>query len=476
MEYGQLLDAYKALVNQLIGSKVAEDSISPTDVAQAHIQLADLLEPILNTINDFAITGGTLPPLDASGQDLDLYIQGGTSLIFWRKRNGVWVMEADVELGIQIIDGNITLQASIDGQIVTVSAGSWGINNIVYSKATQTQLNVSNADLNFNRIDAVIADTTESISIITGVASSNPVTPAIPANTIVVSYVYVPASSTGDLPYIADSNASPQSIIDDAVISLVKTWSSQKLNVIPQLWSADPTPLNGVRWHDIGGIKYPFYSLVDNNTSEPTLSSSASGAWTRTDIYGFLSVYDPEFSYDIGALITSDGNTRVYRSKVNANEGHFPSGGVSTEFWEYVGKYRGFYNALSTYSQGDVVIVSAESDRIYISNISANKEPLTDIGGDSTWQVIGEVGSASKSQMTLNQSALVEEFEGQYYLPFTIPSGKDVLSCYYQITGETIRRYKNMGDLTFDETRGSNPYQFGSFDNNSPQTITIIYT
>lgn len=205
----QLIAAYIVLANQLVGSKVAVDSIDPTDVASLGIELAELLLPILNTINDFAITGGTVPPDNSNGIDLDLYIQGGTSLIFWRKRNGTWIQEASVPLGIQIVDGNISLRASVNEMIVTVSAGSWGINNIIYSKATQTQLTITAADLNFNRIDTIVADNTSAIYLLNGVASSNPTPAALPANSIVVDYVYVPSSSSGDLPYISDSNYPP---------------------------------------------------------------------------------------------------------------------------------------------------------------------------------------------------------------------------------------------------------------------------
>lgn len=257
MNYQQQIDAYKQLVIQAVASKVSEDSIDPADVASIGLQLADLLAPILNTINDFGITGGTLPPDNTNGIDLDLYIQGGTTLVFWRKRSGIWVAEASVELGIQIVDGNITLQASVNEQVVTVSAGSWGINNIIYSKATQTQLNLTAADLNFNRIDTIVADTTGAIYLLNGVASSNPNPAALPVNSIVVAYVYIPASSTGDLPYISDSNSSPTTIIDDLIISLSKTWSSQKITDYINSSSLteekisfdwDDTPLTTIPW------------------------------------------------------------------------------------------------------------------------------------------------------------------------------------------------------------------------------------
>lgn len=650
MEYGQLLDAYKALVNQLIGSKVAEDSISPTDVAQAHIQLADLLEPILNTINDFAITGGTLPPVDASGQDLDLYIQGGSTLAFWRKRNGVWIMEAEVDLGIQIIDGVLSLQASVSGQVVTVSPGSWAINNIIYNKATQTQMNLTPANLNFDRIDVVVADTTGGISLIDGTASSSPAEPTIPANTVVVSYVYVPSESSGNLPYIADSNtplAPPSQALPDGIINpgeftinssslaifslpfkyrllnVVHTGTQNNLQlnvpdpiysridviygdsngqygvqtgvaaptnetpIVPEntimlakilrrangtnvisiigssgyveqilavifgdtfhkngsniyldstqgtddpgdivfrgwidgvlkerlrmyleidqsdklmvkfnedfnksfeilhtgisstlkLWSAGEYSLNSYVTHAVGGKEYLFRSLSEANTQEPSLSGESEMAWE------YLGDTSDGFSPDLWSSVTSYGlgdfariaasSNNIFKSKVAGNTNHQPIFNTTDEFWECIGTYRGLYPSGAPYNIRDVVF-DTETGGVYSSNVVNNSYAL-DYQIQASWQVIGEVGSASKSELVLNESSLELEFEDQYYLEFNIPDGKDVLSCHYQITGETIRRYKNMGDLTFDETRGSNPYQFGGFDNNSPQTITIIY-
>lgn len=650
MEYGQLLDAYKALVNQLIGSEVAKDSISPTDVAQANIQLADLLEPILNTINDFAITGGTLPPVDASGQDLDLYIQGGSTLAFWRKRNGVWIMEAEVDLGIQIIDGVLSLQASVSGQVVTVSPGSWAINNIIYNKATQTQMNLTPANLNFDRIDVVVADTTGSISLIDGVASSSPAEPTIPANTVVVSYVYVPSESSGNLPYIADSNtplAPPSQALPDGIINpgeftinssslaifslpfkyrllnVVHTGTQNNLqlnvpdptysridviygdsngqygvqtgiaaptyetplvpentimlakilrrsngtNVISiigasgyveqilaiifgdtfhkngsniyldsaegtqdtgdivgrgklganfvekwriynaidekkfflrwagdsndeyqllttnetsplKLWVSGQYGLNSYVTHAVGGTEYLFRSLSEANTQEPSLSTGGLvDAWLNLGVTGDLLFWDEVTSYSINDFVFSSfsGNTYVYKSLQSSNVNHSPSDGISNAFWEFIGAFIGFFPDDQPYSLNDVVI-DGDSNDMFVSNVDDNSYALDEqVPTSNDWRVIGEVGAASKSELVLNEDSLELEFEGQYYLEFNIPDGKDVLSCYYQKTGETIRRYKNMGDLTFDETRGSSPYQFGGFDNNSPQTITIIY-
>jgi len=471
MDYTPQLEAYKVLVNQLVGSKVSEDSIDPTDVAAIGIQLADLLIPILNTINDFGIDGGTLPPDNADGNNLDLYVQGGTSIIFWRKRNGIWQPEAGVELGIQIVDGNINLQASVVDYVITVSAGSWGINNTIYSKAVQTQFTISDPDLNFDRIDTVTANTAGDILLLIGTASINPTPVDLPDNSVVVSYVYVPSESSGNLPYIADSNASPSTIISDTTVSLTQTWSSYKINRIPQPWTNEPTPLYGVRWKEIDGVFYEFFSLVVDNVSEPSLTSSAS--WFKTTLKGYPNVYNSSNNYNSGVYVTGDANSKIYRSKVSGNQGHTPSGGITTDWWEYIGNYIGFYQESGLYNIGDFVIHAADGNQTYYSLKDNNEDPLTAIGG-STWQLIGFVQQDipdAKTTLTFSQSDLVEEYEGAYYLPFTMPTGKTFVNCEIFSAGN----YRYLSADLLSKQSAWPTHRLSGFDNNDAQTITLTF-
>lgn len=466
MDYTAQLAGYTTLINQLVGSKVAPDSVDPTDVVTIGKALADLLLPILNGINDFAITGGTLPPDNANGIDLDLYIQGGTSLTFWRKRNGIWSQEAVTPLGIQIIDGNITLQASVNDQVVTVSAGSWGINNIVYSKAVQTQLNLTAADLNFNRIDTILANTSGDVLLLNGVASSNPDPAALPANSIVVAYVYIPASSSGDLPYISDSNSSPSTIIDDAIVSLVKTWSSAKINRMPQPWSANPTPLHGVRWYPIDGIEYLFRSEEDGNTSEPSLESGIA-AWTDLESNGdVFEQWDNSTPFPVGELVQYFGITNgVYRSKSTAT-GHNPESDVSHTYWDIVGYDPVLYVIGDTYALKQIVLDEDDSYRRYVSNVAANDYALDgQIAG--TWQVIGYVPAAP---LTFDETDLIEVYEGNYSLSFNLPEGKSIASI--ETKAGTVTRHLSPSQAVTDTANNPNTIIEG-FDNNGAQTITI---
>jgi len=208
MNYNDLLDAYKQLVQNAVGTKDDVNSIDPTDVASIGLSLAELLKSPLGTINDFPIDGGTVPPTGVA-TDLSLYFQITGNFAVWRYQNTVWSKLVDIPLGFSFGNGNISLQSSVFGQVVSVSAGQWSINNSLYSKATQTQLNLTQADANFNRIDLVYANTEGNVLLLDGVASSTPNEPGTPANSIIVAYVYVPSISSGELPYIADSNSMP---------------------------------------------------------------------------------------------------------------------------------------------------------------------------------------------------------------------------------------------------------------------------
>jgi len=208
--YSQLFDALKLSINQRVTAKNTPESIDPVDVGTSITDVLTNLLPIVNKINEFDILGGSANPLNNSGSDGDIYIQDGATLAFWKKTSGAWVLKRTVNLGINIVDGNINLQTRIAEMVVTVSAGQWGINNVIYQKAVQTQFTVPIADLNLDRIDAIFADTANSITYASGTASANPdsTKPTTPTDNIIVSYIYVPNSSSGALPYIADGNSS----------------------------------------------------------------------------------------------------------------------------------------------------------------------------------------------------------------------------------------------------------------------------
>lgn len=232
-------------------------------------------------------------------------------------------------------------------------------------------------------------------------------------------------------------------------------------------WDGEPTGLNEYRTHPVGDIEYLFRSLAPDNITEPTLNPTT-GAWIQTDIFGFIGVWNSGGSYDAGTLVTGDANTNVYRSKVDDNIGNNPDGGANPDEWELVGAYVGFYFP-GTFNLGDVVIVSAESNRIYISAIPDNEQPITDVIVDSTWKVIGPIAETGNS-LTFDQSDLTEVYEGNYSLSFNLPVGKSVGSI--ETKAGTVTRRINTSQAVTDTANDPNTIIEG-FDNNSPQTITI---
>lgn len=284
MDYSVQIAAYKSLVNLLVGSKNTPDSIEPVDAADIGLELADLLLPILNKINNFGITGGTAAPVSGSGSEGDLYIQGGTKLTFWRKQAFVWINQAEVDLGIQIVDGNISLQSSVKDSLVTVSPGSWSIGNVIYSKGTQTQFNLAVANANYNRIDAIYANTSNALTLYTGVANSSPVPPTKPNNTILVTYIYVPSLASGNPPYIADSNT-PVVIVTGNDVKSTITVADGPMVIN---WQTDIIPDNTLTYAQKHG-------------------NSIANIQGHQDLAGIMTPYNPEYTY----ILNVDGTINI---------------------------------------------------------------------------------------------------------------------------------------------------------------------
>lgn len=196
--------AYDATVNTNVTVKVAVNSIDPVDVGNIGTDLSATIVDVLERSNQETITSGTAAPLDASGADGDRYFQNTGSVTYeWRKTGGTWVNNATISLGVTFPDGPLTnLRTSISAMIVTVTAGSWAISNVIYQKATQTQFTLSASDLNFTRYDLIYANSSNQVLILTGIAASTPVVPTLPANSVQVDVAVIPSSSSGVAAYL----------------------------------------------------------------------------------------------------------------------------------------------------------------------------------------------------------------------------------------------------------------------------------
>jgi len=231
MAFNDNIIAYKAQYNEEIALQDTANSIPPDVVASLGLDLADIAAEEINAINALDIDSGTDEP--AGGADKDLYYRTIANAIeVYRNVGGVWTLKTTIAIGIALPDGIITgLRTSIEGFLVTVTAGSWAIDNQLYAKATQTQLIVGARDVNFDRWDLIYATKTNTINILQGAATLVPVKPDLPADTTAIDYVYIPA--IGD-PYLltgqslsaansATAFAMPAGVAFDSVYTFV--WS-----------------------------------------------------------------------------------------------------------------------------------------------------------------------------------------------------------------------------------------------------------
>lgn len=197
--------AYKASVDTKITTKDQPNTIPPDVVGDAFNDLADLLEQYYG--NNFNVLSGTGVPNNADGADIDLYFRNNNPIEVYQKEGGIWVLKATLDLGIVFPDGPlIGLQTAISGFDVMVTSGGWTINNVIYRKDIATGFTLSPADLNFGRYDLIYADTNNDILIEEGTPSSTPAIPTLSSNTVMVDVAFIPASSSGQSPYLLYGN------------------------------------------------------------------------------------------------------------------------------------------------------------------------------------------------------------------------------------------------------------------------------
>lgn len=221
MSLASELAAYSAQVNADVSSQTDPNSIDPTTVGSIGIDLANIIEPYISVANNQTIYEGTSDPttLPSFGADLDLfYYKQASFFALYRKESGTWTVKTTVPFGVVLPDGPATIRTFISTTNVTVTPGGWFISNVVYNKATQTLFAIPAADLNFYRTDLVYADTSNTISYLTGTPALTPIDPTLPANTIAVDYVIVPSTSSGFEPYLRYGGSGVNNIGPDDVI------------------------------------------------------------------------------------------------------------------------------------------------------------------------------------------------------------------------------------------------------------------
>lgn len=218
MSYTSDKNAFNAAINTDISTQTTPNSIPPEVVGAGYTDLADLLEPYINAINNQALLFGTGVPSDLVGQDLDLYFQQTNPINLYRKLSGSWVLQGSLPIDFTLPEGNLSVMTSITGFTVTASRGGWVINNTVYQKATQTLITVTGADANLDRYDLIYADELNQILYLQGTASVSPVVPSLPADTTMIDTVIVPSVASNNTPYLVFGGGG-NTQIEDAILN-----------------------------------------------------------------------------------------------------------------------------------------------------------------------------------------------------------------------------------------------------------------
>jgi divalent metal cation (Fe/Co/Zn/Cd) transporter len=101
---------------------------------------------------------------------------------------------------------------------VNVAAGVVLSNGAQFPIAAVTNLAVAAANATNPRFDLVVTTTT-TVSVVTGTAAANPVFPALPANSVALAAIYVPANAT---------SITAASLVDKRVfMSLARNYASR---------------------------------------------------------------------------------------------------------------------------------------------------------------------------------------------------------------------------------------------------------
>jgi hypothetical protein len=186
-----------------------------------------------NGIDGKSVLSGTTDPSNLyTGTDGDFYINTTDYTLFGPKASGTWpagvsLVGADGATGTGVMPGGATgqllskhsdsdydtswidppvtgaaapngiitgLALSISGLIVSTTAGQWRIGGAIYHTASTTNLTLATADPVNDRIDLVYADNTDTIAVVSGTASANPVKPSLPSNSIEVGFALITPS------------------------------------------------------------------------------------------------------------------------------------------------------------------------------------------------------------------------------------------------------------------------------------------
>lgn len=97
-----------------------------------------------------------------------------------------------------VVPGGLIL--SVSGTTATVTAGSWVINGVTYSKGTTTNITIPAADATQSRYVDIYATTSSTILGVNGTLSLTPVEPDVPDNTVIIGVIFIQPSGPTIVP------------------------------------------------------------------------------------------------------------------------------------------------------------------------------------------------------------------------------------------------------------------------------------
>lgn len=264
--------------------------------------------------------------------------------------------------------------------------------------------------------------------------------------------------------------------LDSDLITKKATLQLVEENAVPsdtviESWSAlKSTDTDVARKHEIDGVTYLFTSKVDDNISEPVLSSG--GSWIKSgDTPDLLPLWSSLTTYSTGEFVrrsqTVDGvlHNYAFKSKENGNNDHNPLD-FDGVYWEFLGENRGRYVPGTLYNNGDVVVDDTSgTNSVFISQSDNNDSPTSSTG--STWQVIGG-SSGSSGKKGLFSVADTGQSE------ILIPHGLDDTPVWYNIFAPDLNT-RNLMNSTSWTADGTNLIGTPDFLNNDGQILNILW-
>jgi hypothetical protein len=235
----------------------------------------------------------------------------------------IW-MQTDIDALVSGFNGDgvisgcaVTAQGSPD-MTVAVGSGTIQISATSYS-ITGANKAITAADGSNPRIDLICANTSSALTVTDGTAAANPKAPDIPANSVLLAMVYVPASDTD-----IDSNQ----ITDKRVIVL-----ERNAGVNCRVTDAGNQTLTTTTWTDVNfdTEDYDTATFHDTVTNNERLTIPSDGKYS----VGYMLQIDNNATGRRGARLMVDATNAIHWEEELSPDATIPaflSGNVDFEF------------------------------------------------------------------------------------------------------------------------------------------------